>query len=196
MLFMVSTTTLADSGDFNLIDYLENHEVSSYSEFLNVIQENTGVLPVSMYTYSLTYVSDHEISFDVTIDYEKNIVEVDTVYETLPGTSTMATTSTRSGSAKHDTFSSVGTLIYTVTVNGTFSYTTTNCYTTSKSGSFTTGNVSLWSSTPSITSGSISSTKAYARISGTATFLWESSTYRLTLMCDTNGTLTSTFTRP
>ena len=85
---------------------------------------------------------------------------------------------------------------YTVTVNGTFSYASTSCSTTAKSGTFEKGSGTFWSSTPSLSQGNISTTKAYARISGTATMLWESSSYQLTLMCDTSGKLTSSFTRP
>ena len=143
--------------------------------------------------YSLIAISDFdEEYFNVEIDYENDTVEVDVIYSSP--TSTMGTT--KSGGASHETYSSSGNLIYTVRINGTFSYTSTSCSTTSKSGSFERGFGSLWSSTPSVTSGTITSTKAYARISGTATLLWESSAYQLTLMCDTSGKLTSTFTRP
>ena len=66
----------------------------------------------------------------------------------------------------------------------------------SKTGSFTPASGSSWKSTPSITSGNVSSSKVYARISGTAKSLLQTSTYSLTLMCDSTGKITTSFTRP
>lgn len=186
----------ATEKEFSLIQCVENTRIESYSDFINLLAENNCLSDVSMYTYSLRHFSDHEVFFNVEVDYDRNTVEVDVVYELaeMNAESTMAYT--QSGAAEHETYSDLGVLLYTVVVNGKFSYTSSTCSTISKSGSFTKGRFSLWSSTPSVTSGSITSSKAYARISGTATLLSQSSSYRLTLMCDTNGKLTTSFTRP
>ena len=192
VILSISTSALASEKEFNLIDYLETHEVTTRAELIELLEENTNSL-VCVNTHTLTYVSDleeEEVDFRVSIDYENQLVEVDTVYELATANST------RSGSATHETYSDLGVLLYTLTINGTFSYNASSCTNTARSGSYTKGSLSFWSSTPTISHGNITTTKAYARISGTATFLFDSSTYRLTLMCDTSGTLTSSFTRP
>lgn len=192
MLILMTSNVFASESEFSLIEYLETHEVTTRDELLEVLQMNTNS-PVCVNTHTLTYVSDleeEEVDFRVSIDYENQLVEVDTVYELATANST------RSGSATHETYSDLGVLLYTLTINGTFSYNASSCTNTARSGSYTKGSLSFWSSTPTISHGNITTTKAYARISGTATFLLDSSTYRLTLMCDTSGKLTSSFTRP
>lgn len=196
LLCSIATNSLATENEFSLLEYVENTRIESYSEFLAVLSDNGCESGVSMYTYSLRYLSAHEEYFNIAIDYESNTVEIDIVYDLtdINNASTMALT--RSGSAVHETYSDSGVLIYTLTVNGTFTYTSSTCTTTSKSGTFTKGRFSLWNSTPTISSGYVSSTQAYARISGTATLLTQSSSYSLTLICNTSGVLSSTFTRP
>ncbi len=189
-IFTFSNSVFAQEVEnFDLIEYLENNEVDSYSEFIDVIRDNSPEVPMSTVLYSLTYVNDQneEISFRYEIDYDNQLVEIDTVYLSV------AAGTTTSGSAVHETYSSAGLLIFTVRVNGTFYRTTQSCSTQSKTGSFIPGHNSSWSSTPILSSGSFSSTKAYARIYGTASWLLQSKTYQLTLVCDNLGNLTSTY---
>jgi len=191
MILSLAGTSFASEKKFDLIEYLESNKVESHAELMDVLSQTSGYPLESMQTYSQkTFDEENEILFDYSIDYENNVVEVDTVYLTAQ------TNSTKSASAYHETYSTSGYLMYTVRVNGTFSYNSTSCTTTSKSGSFTKGTGSLWSSTPSITSGRISSTKAYARISGEAKLLFDKSSYCLTLMCDNTGKITNSFSRP
>jgi hypothetical protein len=191
----VATNSFAAEEDFNLIDYVEDTKINSYSEFLSVLDDNNCGSGVSMSTYSLRYLSDQEEYFSVEIDYENSTVEVDVVYDLTNSNVASTRASTRSGVAVHETYSDAGVLIYTVTVNGTFTYTSNTCTITSKSGTFVKGRFSFWSSTPTISSGYFSATQAYARIAGTAMMLTQSSSYCLILMCNTSGSLSSTFTR-
>ncbi|MCQ2534816.1 MAG: hypothetical protein MJ172_09645 [Clostridia bacterium] len=197
IIFSLFADSLAAEYSNDLIEYLENNEVESYEEWTNVVRSINDSPLVCSYTNLLRYSSNaEEIYFNVEIDYENEMIEVDTIFVPDSQNITTAVLSTRNGSAVHETYSAAGILIYTVTVNGSFTYSANSCSTVSASGSFNRGSNSLWSSTPSITSGNISTDKAYARISGTATLLWGSSSYQLTLMCDTNGKLTTSFVRP
>ena len=165
---------------------MNTHEILSYSDFISVIEDNTYSYQGNMISLS----SFDEIYFDVYVDEQLETVEVDVIFEYTNQRGT------KSGTASHDTYNSAGLLLYTVTVNGSFSYSSNSCSTTSATGSFNKPLTSLWSSNPSITKGNISNKKAYARISGTASFLNNTSTYRLTLYCDNTGKLTMSFSRP
>ncbi|MCQ2534142.1 MAG: hypothetical protein MJ172_06210 [Clostridia bacterium] len=197
VLFLFATNSIADEENQNLIVYLENNEIDSYDEWIDVIKCNYENSRVSSYTNSLRYLSESdEIYFNIEVDYDNELIEVDAIFVTNNSIVPATVLSVQSGSAIHETYSSMGILLYTVSVNATFSYSTNSCSVVSKSGAFERGNSSLWSSTPTVTSGNISTNKAYARISGTATLLWDSSSYQLTLMCDTSGKLSSSFSRP
>lgn len=190
MLLSVNCNLLASEiKSFDLINYLEENEVKSHDEFVQILSENCQNLPVSMYTYSLTYVSDfEEVDFKINIDYERNEVIVDTVYQEVS-----AATGSTSGSATKEVYSGVGALIYTLCVTGTFSRTSTSCSAISGRADFTPGTLSIWTSSPSVTTGNTTTRKAYVRMSGTATSLFQSREYKLTLYCDSSGTLTSSY---
>lgn len=125
-----------------------------------------------------------EVSFDVEIDYENQIVITTTVYEydSLRGST--------SGSASKDYYNSNGTKIFTVTVNGSFTFGSGSAHTTSASGSFSPVSGSGWSSTPAISSGT-SGSSAYATASGTARKGAQSMNYTVTLICSSTGNLSS-----
>lgn len=177
-----NASTINRTNDFDLIEYCETHEIQSREEFQSVLDY---YVPQGGSINTYDPVEGEEISFEITIDYDNQTVSTKTVYLTD------VTRGTKSGSASRDTYSSVGIKIYTVTVHGTFSYSSTNVSTTSASGSFTPAPLSLWTSSPVISSGKTNG-KAYARISGTATLLGGTTrSYSLTLTCDKNGNLGS-----
>ena len=167
-----------DPTDFNLISYLETHEVDSYEEFVDIIQ--------TVSPESVDEETDKITSFSIDIDYDNKIVSVTTIgevsYDRLNGAS---------NSASRSYYASSGTKIFTIKVSGTFGYTTGSCTTISASGSFTRPSGSTWISSPTISSGNITVRKAYARISGTATSGASSISYSLTLTCDDTGTFGS-----
>lgn len=77
--------------------------------------------------------------------------------------------------------------IFTISVTGKFRYSTGSCTTLSASGSFSKPFYSTWTSTPTISSGNLSPSVAYARISGTATSGSSSISYSLRLTCNDSG---------
>ena len=171
----------ADEAEFSLINYLETHEVVSYEEFVEVIQ-----------TYSPLSTDEPDVDpdkvsyFDIDIDYEDGVVSVITmgeaVYDRSQGASNTATKSY---------YSENGIKQFTISVSGTFSYSGGSCSCISRTGSFTKPIYSLWTSTPTISSGNINASKAYAKIYGTATNSVNTRSYSLTLTCDDTGTFSS-----
>ncbi len=188
---LVTNTCIAlasENEQIDLIARVEETRIETKSDFVSLLEECGYDEPVCVNTHTLTYVSDlEELSCNVEIDYVNDEVIVDTVYLT------QASATRTSGRVTREVYSSLGMLIYTLTVEGTFSRTSQSVTTVSATGTFQKGNASFWSSTPTTSQGNISTTKAYARISGTASWLLQSRTYQLTLMCDTNGTLTSSY---
>ena len=171
----------ADEIGFSLIDYLETHEINSYEDFLDVIES------VSPESVDEEDEDPNDISFfSIDIDYDNMIVSVLTMREASYDRSHVA-----SNSASKSYYSNSGFKIFTIKVNGTFSYSSGSCNTTSASGSFTRAFLSTWTSTPTISSGHINTSKAYARISGTATSGSNSTSYSLTLTCDDSGNFSS-----
>ena len=190
LISMFGNALCAEVEDFNLIEYLQINEVSSREELMSVISFECNSSVVGMCTYPQAYacaLNEQEVSFNIEIDYDNQIVIVDTIYETN------ASTYTTSGRAFRDVCSSQGNLLFTIEVNGVFARTSQTVTATSVTGSFYRPAGSNWNSSPSLTKGFISRTKAYARISGVASTGSESMNYTLTLMCDTSGTLTSSF---
>lgn len=172
---------IPDNGDDNrLIDYIESNEINSYEDFIDVIRvlspesvdENEGISDID--------------SFNIDIDYDNMLVSVITERYISYGKSSSA-----GRGVSKSYYTSDGIIIFTVSVEGTFSYSSGTCTTTSARGSFSRTGVSLWSSTPLITSGNINAKIAYARISGTATSGSESVYYSLTLTCNDSGSFTS-----
>ncbi len=170
----------ADGTPFSLISYLETHEINDYGDFLDIIGT---VSPESI-------VEDDDPSevtyFDIDIDYDEMTVSVvtmgDGVYDRSHGASNTASKSY---------YTDAGIKKFTIKVEGTFSYSTGYCNTTSASGSFIRAFLSTWTSTPTISSGHITTRKAYARISGTATSGSNTTSYSLTLTCDDSGNFSS-----
>ena len=166
-------------GVFDLVEYIENHEIQSIEDFKEVIVTNTD--------YTAPDYNSEEISyFDISIDYDSYLVCVTTL-----GYPSISRGTEVSNSASKEYYSSSGAKIFTITVSGRFSYTSNSCNNISKSGGFSHPFYSFWTSTPSVTSGHINSTKAYARTSGTATSGGNSISYSLTLTCDNTGHFTS-----
>lgn len=171
----------ASGTGFSLIEYLETNEVNSYSEFMDVIQ-----------TYGQCSETEDEINpddityFDIEIDYDEMIVSVTTMREASYDRSQGA-----SNSASRSYYTDEGIKIFTISVSGSFSYMTGYCNVLSRDGSFTKPSYSTWTSTPTITSGNITASKAYVRIYGIARSGSNSKSYTLTLTCDDTGHFTS-----
>ena len=170
----------ADGTPFSLISYLETHEINDYGDFLDIIGT---VSPESIEEdddpSEVTY-------FDIDIDYDEMTVSVvtmgDGVYDRSHGAS---------NSASKSYYTDAGIKKFTITVEGHFSYTTGSCNTVSCSGNYSKPFYSFWTSTPTISSGHITTRKAYARISGTATNGSSNTSYSLTLTCDDSGNFSS-----
>lgn len=167
-----------ESDDFNLVEYIENNEIQNPEEFNKVIETYTEYSSPEYSSESISY-------FKVNIDHDRNIVCVTTM-----GVSQTKGTET-SNKATRDYYNDIGAKIFTISVTGRFSYSTGSCTTISKSGSFTKPFYSTWSSTPAVTSGNINASKAYAKISGSATSGGNTKTYSLTLTCDDTGHFTT-----
>lgn len=178
---MCNASTINGTNDFDLIEYCETHEIQSREEFQSILDY---YVPEGGSINTYDPVDGEEISFEICIDYENQIVSTETLYLTH------TTRGTKSGSVSRDYYSSVGIKIFSVTVHGSFTYNSTNVTTTSASGTFTPAPLSLWTSSPVVTTGKTNG-KAYARISGTASLLGATKSYSLTLTCDKNGNLGS-----
>ena len=170
-----------DGTDFSLIEYLETHEVESYSEFIDLVQT---VHPDSADCYE--YVPENISEFSIEIDYEDRTVSVLTVGEAV-----LDRYQVTSDEASLSYYNDSGAKIFTISVSGTFTYGSGYCNVVSRDGSFTKPSYSTWSSSPTITSGSITTSKAYVRIYGIATSGGHSKSYTLTLTCDSTGHFTS-----
>lgn|GEM_PF-2295072 len=165
-----------DDRSFSLIEYCEEHQINTQEEFNYVLTTYCGIS-----SEFLDYDTDYEY-FCVDVDQENDCVVVIKM-EKISATREQ----TVSNSAKKNYFDSNGNKIFTIRVEGTFMFTIGWCACTSSSGSFTKPFLSPWNSTPTISSGNTSATKAYALISGTATALGLSRSYTLTLTCDNTG---------
>jgi len=166
-----------DEGTFSLIEYVTNHQIDTHEEFNEVLEVYCGQASAS--------VSENEISFQLYVDYENNMV-VTIVVEDIS-----QTRGSKAGRADKAYYSDAGVEIFTIVVEGRFNYTSTQCTTYSASGSFNPSLMSSWTSTPTIYSGNYSPTCAYARTAGTAHYLYMSVSYSLSLSCDTNGNLSA-----
>lgn len=165
-----------DDRSFSLIEYCEEHQINTQEEFNYVLTTYCGIS-----SEFLDHDTDYEY-FCVDVDQENDCVVVIKM-EKISATREQ----TVSNSAKKNYFDSNGNKIFTIRVEGTFMFTIGWCACTSSSGSFTKPFSSPWNSTPTISSGNTSATKAYALISGTATALGLSRSYTLTLTCDNTG---------
>lgn len=166
--------------DNGLIDYIEANEINSYEEFLDVIEV------LSPDSVDANVDIDCIVSFDIDVDYENMVVIVTTMRES---TSTRATGASNSASKSY--YSSGGQKLFTITVNGSFSFASGSCTTTAASGTYNKASLSIWTSSPSVSRGNINSRIAYARIYGTATNGVNSMNYSLTLTCNDSGSFTS-----
>lgn len=170
----------ADEIGFSLIDYLETHDINSYEEFIDIIRT------VSPGSVDEDDDPENIAFFSIDIEYENMIVSVLTMNEASYDRSYVA-----SNSASKSYYSNNGLKIFTITIDGTFTYSSGSCNTTHASGSFTRAFLSTWTSTPTVLSGHITASKAYARISGTATNGINNTSYSLTLTCDDSGNFSS-----
>ncbi len=170
-----------DGTDFSLIEYLETHEVESYSEFIDLVQT---VHPDSADCYE--YVPENISEFSIEIDYDDRTVSVQII-----GEPALVRTQGASNSVSRSYYTDEGIKIFTVSVSGTFTYGTGYCNVISRDGSYTKPVYSTWNSSPTITSGSITTSKAYVRIYGIASSNGQSKSYTLTLTCDSTGHFTS-----
>ncbi|MBR5975679.1 MAG: hypothetical protein IK020_10925 [Clostridiales bacterium] len=174
-LFICNADVLrAETDSFSLISYVENHHIGSQAEFNEVLQTYCS-------QYYVEPVEEEGESFQVGIDYENSLVY------TAFYINTSETRSTKSGRAQKNYYSDTGERAFTISVEGVFSYSSTECHTISTTGSFTKPFASPWNSSPSLTSGNFTATSAYSKISGTATYLYQSQSYSLTLVCNQYG---------
>jgi len=173
--------TVRDEEDDNrLINYIETNEISSYEEFVGVISSLSPESADSMEApESIT-------DFRIEVDYDNMFVLVTTLGDSSYGRST----GTRSTATK-SYYTSDGTKVFTVKVEGSFAYTSGSCTTLSATGSFSRETLILWTSTPNITRGNISVRVAFAKISGVATCGTKQMSYSLTLTCDEFGHFTN-----
>lgn len=165
----------------SLIERLEAQGVDSYEEFIDIIEDISPESVDSNGTNSIEY-----SYFDLKIDYDNRLISVTTMDTPIYDRSYSA-----SNSVSRSYYTDAGIKIFTITVEGSFTYSTGSCTTTSARGSYNRALLSLWSSTPTISSGNISAKKAYARISGVATSGSNSISYSLTLTCDDSGNFSS-----
>ena len=168
-------------SDFNLISYIETHDVKTYDEFIDIIAE---MAPESVESCDLqeAYIT----SFDICIDYESELVEV-TIFSEAGTSRAYGTRNTASKSY----YTKEGIKIFTVSIEGTFSYTSGSCSAIGSSGTFSKPASSTWLSTPNVSSGNITTRKAYVKISGVASNGSSSTSYSLTMTCDDAGQISS-----
>jgi len=171
----------ASESEFSLIEYLETHDINSYSEFREVIESNC---PYSKTEDGID--SDDITYFSIEIDYEDMTVSVTTM-----GDASLDRSQEASNSASKTYYASNGLPIFTIHVDGSFIYMAGSCNATSASGSFNRAALSTWTSNPTISSGNITASKAYVRIYGIASSNGQSKSYTLTLTCDSTGHFTS-----
>jgi len=178
-------------GDFSLIRYIELSHADSREDVVSAIE---------FYTDESVPIDDEyddavNVTTNIAIDYENELVYV--VTETSEVISSTATSKTISASSKKEVYSDAGKLIYTLEVKAEFKYASgKSCTVNNVSGSFKSSSSSLWSSTPTFSQGTVSKTKAYASISGTAKLLLRKKTYLLKMFCDSKGNITSTYSEP
>ena len=183
MIISLSMTALASGNDngTDLINYVQTHVITSREEFLSYVGDEELA-----YEYS----DCEEVDFSITVDQENGLIILDTLYEGAGDPNR----GTKSGTASRDVYADSGLRIYTIKANGTFSYTTGSCTVTAKSGSFQKPSLSLWTSTPTVSSGNSTPSKAYVKVSGTATCVgFANRHYTLYLYCNSNGVLSSSF---
>lgn len=168
-----------EKADFSLIEYLETHEINNYSDFSEIID---SVSPYA--SYENTIDPDSVTYFNIEIDYDDRTVSVLTMEESSGRT-------TAYNEASKNYYNDSGVKIFTITVSGTFSYSSGSCSAVSCSGNYSKPFYSTWNSTPTITSGNISTKKAYVKIYGTARSGNNSKSYSLTLTCDDSGSFDS-----
>ena len=164
--------------------YADENQLTDYSsreEYLTAFGYTDILADVGNYT---------ELSFEISLDQDHDQIVLDTVYLSDEKNDR----GHKSAKVTHDVFSNLNQLLYTITARGTFDYGTGYCNVTNKSGSFERASGSLWTSTPSVSNGHVSSTKAYVNVSGTAKCLgFANRTYSLYLYCTSSGTLSSSF---
>lgn len=171
------TVFATNNKPFSLIEYVSTHEISSLSEFNEVLEQYCN-------QYYEPFLVENEYFFQLNIDTNNNLVIV-SVIEELPCS---RDTKTARGTKKY--YSDDGAVAFTVSVEGRFGYTSTQSTALSVTGSFSPSPLSLWTSTPTLVSGNFSPTLAYVKIYGTATCLLSTQYYSITLMCDNYGNIT------
>ncbi|MBR3056546.1 MAG: hypothetical protein IKG93_01140 [Clostridiales bacterium] len=173
----VQTAIATSNSPFSLIDYVSTHEISSLSDFNEVLEHYCN-------RYYEPFFVENEVFFQLDIDTTNNLVII-SVIEDLPCN---RDTKTARGTKKY--YSDDGAVAFTVSVEGRFGYSYTQSTALSVTGSFSPAPLSLWTSTPTLTSGNFSPTLAYVKIYGTATCLLNTQFYSITLMCDNYGNIT------
>lgn len=162
----------------SFFDYCKDREIISLADFIDVCETYNSTC--SIIESEIIYEPD---SFQIEFDHENRIVIICCIYDLTE------TRGTKSGSAYKSYYNDIGIEIFSVSVNGVFTYTSNTCVTNSRSGSFSPSPGSSWNSTPNVTSGNHGSTVAYAKISGSATNLSSTINYSLELTCNNAGEL-------
>ncbi|MBR5975941.1 MAG: hypothetical protein IK020_12245 [Clostridiales bacterium] len=165
----------ASNDEFSLLEYCESHLVSSQEDFEKVLEDYCN----QQYSYDESDV----VLFSINIDYEGDFVCTTTIREKE------RSPQSETAEVEKNYYDDDGNRIFTIRVEGTFQFEYSWCACTSANGSFSKPLMSMWSSSPTISTGNNSATVAYARISGTATYLFQTKSYSLTLTCDNHGNL-------
>lgn len=166
-----------DEASFSLIEYVSSHDIHSQAEFEAVIQQHCN-------QYYQPMVIENEVFFQIEIEYENSLVST-LVVEDLG-----QTRGEKTGRATKNYYSDTGEIVFTIVIEGRFRYSSTEVRTLSASGSYSKPPLSLWNSTPTISSGNVTSNYAYALIYGTATSIYGSQNYSLAVACDKSGNIT------
>ena len=213
-------SSLHTENNFNLLAYLESHDVHSIAELESVIARNTSdpeihksldtLAPKAMFS---TLSNNEKIEeFKLEIDPQNELVVVTQVISTenaqpllnkMALASTRATIYSKGATATKKVYSAVGMKIFTVKSEGEFQYDKSSyCKVTEAEGYFTSSFMSMWDSNCWIDDRDLGST-AYVKTYGTANLklsvaevlginlTFQTIEYKLKLICDKYGNITS-----
>ena len=121
-----NASDLGEDKTFNLIEYCETHEINSEGQLEAVLCQYAGITDPQESNGDVD--QNTEVSFDLEIDYENQMVITTTVYETSN------IRSTKSGHAEKKYRNVFGFEVFTVRVDGSFNYNGTTSSTTSATG--------------------------------------------------------------
>lgn len=158
---------------FNLIEYLKKNPVSTREEFLYIIENGNSN---NIASFSVPYISSSTESnelFSYVIDEENQLVYTKTLQygeeSIVQSARASKTIYQNTGTVQHETYSDIGLHLFTVTTEGTFQYDKSSyCECIASHGFFNPAFLGLYDSSPWISNGNYSATKAYVDTYGTA----------------------------